>query len=314
VHQPIPGNTSWDRVVHYFQSLVQVVWCNSLPQVVLRTTGCCTTLGDWLADGIRALFKQTVCSGKTLPRSLPRSCIMSFISQRSQKSQRTGSRSRSRGPSSRSASMGAYGGGGPASSMSQGGVPGGGVVKLKKQVPSVECKFFDTALTIPGVVTNWTQIDSNDILSGIVQGTGPSQRVGRKIKVVGIVVRLGFTVGPGGWCFDLVRDKQCNGVAATAAQVYSSPLNYGSLPNPFEETRFQFLKRQENFNTAQGTGTECSISFVKKVAMTVEYNGTTGNVADLTSDNVQLYCNNTSAASPITPISRGFIRVLYTDA
>ena len=208
--------------------------------------------------------------------------------------------------------------------MSQGGVPGGGVVKLKKQVPSVECKFFDTSLNIPGVVNNWTQIDANDILSGIIQGTGPSQRVGRKIKVVGFVVRLGFTVGPGGWCFDLIRDKQCNGVAATAAQIYASPTNYGSLPNPFEETRFQFLKRMESFNVSQAlnsaggqpTITECAISFVKKVAMTVEYNGTTGAVADLTSDNVQLYCNNTAAVgnTPITPVTRGFIRVLYTDA
>jgi len=205
------------------------------------------------------------------------------------------------------------------SSMSQGGVPGGGVVKLKKQMPSVECKFFDTSLTINGVVQNWTQIDAGNLLCGIVQGTGPSERIGRKIKVVGFVVRLGFFVAPGGWAFDLVRDKQCNGVAATAAQVYSSPTNYGSLPNPFEETRFQFLKRMENFNTAQaltasGNMTECCVSFVKKVAITVEYNATTGNITDLTSDNVQLYCNSSGSLTPISPVTKGFIRVLYTDA
>lgn len=239
---------------------------------------------------------------------------MSFVSQRSSqggaaaKYARSGSRGRSqsRPPTySRSSSAG----------MSQGGVPGGGVVKLKKQIPSVECKFFDTSLTTPGVGNVWTQIDSGTLLSGIIQGTGPSERVGRKIKVVGFVVRLGFTVGTGGWCFDLVRDKQCNGVAATAAQVYSAPANYGSLPNPFEETRFQFLKRMENFNPAQGAvlaNTECCVSFMKKVAITVEYNATTGAVSDLTSDNVQLYCNSTSTA--ITPVTKGFIRVLYTDA
>lgn len=216
--------------------------------------------------------------------------------------------------------------------MSQGGVPGGGVVKLKKQIPSVECKFFDTSLNLPGVVNNWTQIDAGDILSGIVQGTGPSQRVGRKIKVVGFIVRLAFSVAPGGYVFDLVRDKQCNGAAATAAQIYSVPNRYGSLPNPFEETRFQFLKRMENYNPAQalpnnqaangGTfPTECTISFLKKVAMMVEYNATTGNITDLTSDNVQFYCNSTSAVVgattqplPITPITTGTIRVLYTDA
>lgn len=207
--------------------------------------------------------------------------------------------------------------------MSQGGVPGGGVVKLKKQIPSVECKFWDTSITTAGVAQQWTQIDSGAILSGIVQGTGPSERVGRKIKVVGFVVRLGFEVSPCAWCFDLVRDKQCNGTAAVSTQVYSGATAYGTLPNPFEETRFQFLKRMENYNPAQsqfvaaGTQTQCCVSFVKKCAFTVEYNGTTGTVADLTSDNVQLYCNSTSTAAgatPITPIGKGVIRVLYTDA
>lgn len=217
-----------------------------------------------------------------------------------------------------------YGGGPARSSMSQGGVPGGGVVKLKKQVPSVECKYFDSPIGNPGTANTWTQIDNGNILSGIVQGTGPSQRVGRKIKVVGFVIRYGFEVGAGGWCFDLVRDKQCNGVAATAAQIYTIPTDYGTLPNPFEETRFQFLKRMENFNPAQGASfvvpgivngrPECCISFVKKVSMMVEYNATTGNVSDLTSDNVQLYCNNTNSSFPITRVTSGVIRVLYTDA
>ena len=220
--------------------------------------------------------------------------------------------------------MGAYGGGGPASSMSQGGVPGGGVVKLKKQIPSVECKFFDSPISIAGVTQTWTRIDNNALLSGIIQGTGPQQRVGRKIKVVGIVVRYAFQVNQGPYCFDLVRDKQCNGVAATAAQIYTNPNEYGALPNPFEETRFQFMKRLENYNPAQAspavTNTACSISFVKKCSITVEYNGTTGAVADLTSDNVQLYCNSAQvgALAGITNTGagaeRGIIRVLYTDA
>ena len=218
--------------------------------------------------------------------------------------------------------MGAYGGGGPASSsMSQGGVPGGGVVKLKKQIPSVECKYFDSPINAPGVINTWTRIDAGNVLSGILQGTGPSQRVGRKIKVVGFVVRYAFTTNGAPWSFDLVRDKQCNGAAATAAQVYTNVTDYSSLPNPFEETRFQFLKRMENYNSAQGaTGAaQCSISFVKKCAITVEYQATTGAVTDLTSDNVQLYCCSPSHAIDITaplPFGSGFgaIRVLYTDA
>jgi len=200
--------------------------------------------------------------------------------------------------------------------MSQGGVPGGGVVKLKKQIPSVECKFFDTPIAVAGVAGTWTQIDNNQLLSGIIQGTGPSQRVGRKIKVVGFVVRYDFSVAAGAYCFDLVRDKQCNGVAAQPGQIYSAPTSYSSLPNPFEETRFQFLKRVESYNPAQTENliAECSISFVKKCAITVEYNATTGAVSDLTSDNVQLWCNNSNVTQGVQRITNGTIRVLYTDA
>ena len=222
--------------------------------------------------------------------------------------------------------MGAAFGGGPAygGSMSQGGVPGGGVVKLKKQIPSVECKFFDSPIALAGATQVWTRIDNNAMLSGIVQGTGPQQRVGRKIKVVGIIVRYAFQVNQGPYCFDLVRDKQCNGVAATSTQIYTLPLEYGSLPNPFEETRFQFLKRIESYNPAQAsdvsTSTACSISFVKKCNIVVEYNASTGAVSDLTSDNVQLYCNNAQVGALVGIVptgaagERGFIRVLYTDA
>jgi len=203
--------------------------------------------------------------------------------------------------------------------MSQGGVPGGGVVKLIRQIPSVECKFWDTALvtptTAPGV---WQNIGDAAMLSGIVQGTGPSERVGRKIKVIGIIVRLAYTcnlVGP--VTFDLVRDKQCNGATATAAQIYTDPAHWGTLPNPFEETRFQFLKRKENLNLAYGAPavTSTGISFQQKCNMVVEYNATTGAVSDLTSDNLLLFCVVGDASIGVmTPNGKGFVRILYTDA
>lgn len=219
--------------------------------------------------------------------------------------------------------MGAYGQ--TTSTMSQGGVPGGGVVKLMRQMPSVECKFFDTNIAVNGVKQTWTQIDNLNVLAGIVQGTGASQRVGRKIKVVGIVIRYDFFYGVGSVCFDLIRDKQCNGIVATATQIYSQPTSYGGLPNPFEESRFQFLKRTELRNPAQaltnqaGTPviTNGSISFVKKVAFTVEYNASTGLVTDLTSDNIMLYVNSTdftTTGAGVVKNGVGTFRILYTDA
>uniref|UniRef100_UPI004047FFC1 hypothetical protein n=1 Tax=Limnohabitans sp. TaxID=1907725 RepID=UPI004047FFC1 len=203
--------------------------------------------------------------------------------------------------------------------MSQGGVPGGGVVKLRKQIPSVEVKFFDTTLSVSGVANVWQDLQPGlplTFLSGIVQGTGPNQRIGRKIKVCGIILQHAWTQTDGApWKIDVIRDKQCNGVQATAAQIYSVPNQFNGLPNPFEETRFQFVKRLQSFNPAQAlgiaTGTTQNVSIALKANFTVEYSGNTGGVGDLTSDNLLLFCSSPTA---MTILNRGYLRILYTDA
>ena len=215
--------------------------------------------------------------------------------------------------------MGAYGGGGPAygGSMSQGGVPGGGVVKLRRQIPSVEVKFYDQQWGMNCGANTWT-LGSAVPLAGILQGTGPSERVGRKIKVCGIIIRGTCTLPQASpWTVDVVVDKQCNGVAATAAQVYANPLDFTSFPNPFEETRFRFLKRFQSFNPAQatpvpgGAPVEQAISLAIKTNFTVEYNASTGAVTDLTSDNLMIF---NCSPQPMTNLNRCLIRILYTDA
>jgi len=201
--------------------------------------------------------------------------------------------------------------------MSQGGVPGGGVVRLIKSIPSVEVKSRLQSITIPGVANLWTQIDPGDLLSGIIQGTAPSERIGRKIRVIGIIVRIPFQVAVGPWTIDLVRDKQCNGVAAGAAIVYSDQ-NWGSPPNNLYEERFQFMKRSEstNFSLEPAGATDCiaAISYQKKCNFVVEYNGTTGGVTDLVSDNLMLWSNHSNPTSGLVPVAKGFVRVLFVDA
>jgi len=203
--------------------------------------------------------------------------------------------------------------------MSQGGVPGGGVVKLMKQIPSVECKFFDHPLVVGTFPVGWTDISTQagpqTPFSQIVQGTGPSQRIGRKIRVIGIVVRLIAIANGAPLAFDLVIDKQCNGAVAGAGQVYLTPGDPASFPNPFEETRFQFLKRVENKNYAlalNGAG-EFTVSYTVKCNKMVEYQTSTGAVGDLTSDNLTMFACATSGAVA-QKIQSGQIRVLYVDA
>jgi len=202
--------------------------------------------------------------------------------------------------------------------MSQGGVPGGGVVKLIRQIPSVECKFYDTPLTLGTFALGWTDISTSGTgspFSQIVEGTSPNQRIGRKIRVIGIIVRLICVANGAPVAFDLVRDKQCNGVTATAAQVYTTPADPASFPNPFEETRFQFMKRLENKNNAlalNGAG-EFTVSYSVKCNVTVEYSSQFPPVSSLSSDNLILFACGTSTAVN-QKIQSGQIRVLYVDA
>jgi len=204
--------------------------------------------------------------------------------------------------------------------MSQGGVPGGGVVKLIKQIPSVEVKFKDFPLITGTFASGWTDISYDatanaTILSRIGQGTDFNQRIGRKIQVVGVVVRLIMEASGAPTSFDLVVDKQCNGVNATAAQVYTTPADPASFPNPFEELRFRFLKRIENKNIALAVNAagQSLVSFMVKSRFLVEYQGTSTSVPDLTDANLTLYACSMSTGG-VQKIVSGQIRVLYTDA
>lgn len=188
-----------------------------------------------------------------------------------------------------------------------------------KQVPSVEAKYFNLAFNTSSS-GNFTQLDNGTILAGIIQGTGNSQRVGRKIRVLGFVMRMAFTHAPGSYTVDLVRDKQCNGAAMANTEVYDDTFAGASvraLPNPLYEKRFQFIKRVESYNPSQAVqptaGTNLSynlISYSKKVNFTVEYDASTGAVTDLSSDNMAIWAAGTSTLTNVT----GIIRVLYTDA
>lgn len=236
---------------------------------------------------------------------------MSFVSQRSARAT-SYSRSRSRGPPSRSRSASAMGGGGPAS-MSQGGVPGGGVVKLMRQVPSVEAKFFDSLVNTSSS-GSFTNIGGTTLLAGITQGVGNSQRVGRKIRVLGFIFRTSMGHLPGPYTFDLVRDKACNGIVATVDEIYAQGGVFPAMPNPLYEKRFQFLKRVENYNASQQLSTAATnsnfiISFSKKCNFTCEFDASTGAITDLSSDNIMLW-----AAGSASLTGSGYFRVLYTDA
>lgn len=197
----------------------------------------------------------------------------------------------------------------PRFQLSQGGVLGGSV---KMSPPNKEVKFYDSVLVALPATSNWV-ILNDAILFGITQGAGQSQRIGRKIRVHGIVIRAdvntdtGVVGSPSPFQFNLVWDNQCNGATTTIGEIYAGTVGR-SLPNPLFDSRFQFqAKIAVNQPQSAVNIIERSIQCDK----TITYDASTGTIGDLTTSNLVTTFTSPNDAAP--SIS-GIIRVLYTDA
>lgn len=196
--------------------------------------------------------------------------------------------------------------------IQQAGV-GGASTKMSATsiAPPPEVKFKDFNVLAAPATANWTIINSSSIF-GINQGTGPSERIGRKIKVVGIVLRISVNTDIAASLFspytmDVLWDNQCNGALPAITDIYVGAGGI-NLPNPLVDERFQFIQRikQNNPNTAV-TIVDRSI----KCNKTIDYKDTINAVTDLTGSNLIITFTSPSDA---TPALSGIVRILYTDA
>ena len=192
-----------------------------------------------------------------------------------------------------------------------------------------ERKFYDTsyaAATIPvtGSITSNTVCD-------VAAGTGESQRVGRKICVKQLIIK-GYAFLPDATdkqnTADFVKivvygDKQANGAAATIANLLSSAdvLSFNNLDNSM---RFKTLASKivtlhasgvghgESSTPASSTQTGRGLRhFVINIPLNaiIEFSGTGGGVADLTSNNIGIY-----AITQAGDIQLEYkVRIRYTD-
>lgn len=195
----------------------------------------------------------------------------------------------------------------------QGGVAGGIQRMTAALPPPPEVKNFDTTISIATDESDTKILISPlDILSGIIQGPGPSERIGRSIRVVGIVLRLnvgvtGGVVGP--YTIDCLWDNQCNGAVPQITDVYTST-KFDALPNPEFSNRFQFVKRFSSPRT--WSSFYDYVNSTIKCNKVVEYRTSEvspATVAELTKSNLLMYF-----VTPLTGQVEGTIRVLYVDA
>lgn len=196
-------------------------------------------------------------------------------------------------------------------SISQGGVPGANAyVPRSLYSAPPELKYFDINLA-SGTGTSW-QILSNQSLCSIVQGTGASQRIGRKIRVKGVVFRGTSTLGVStnnAWnpyTIDFIWDKQCNGASPLIGSIYVNGAAQ-NLPNPENDERFMWQKRYAK-NDPNSNFQLIDTSF--KCNKLITYDGSTGSLADLTSTNLLVTYVCPFDADPTLV---AVMRILYVD-
>lgn len=185
-----------------------------------------------------------------------------------------------------------------------------GTGRIVKDNIRQELKWFDTNASTASNPNNFT--DVINLNENITTGTGPSQRVGRKITIKSIHVRGSFQGEPEAVNDTLLRvmlvlDKQCNGVGVESDPVNHPPrlevlqqdsiLGFMDLSNidRFQIIQDEFIKISpknlivaENGTPFQGSTPVEFFNWYKKCNIPIEYSSTTGAINEIKSNNIFL--------------------------
>ncbi len=198
----------------------------------------------------------------------------------------------------------------------------------RRAAPGAELKFLDTAKA--ATTTSATGTIFSPSLNVIVQDTGESERVGRKVVIQAIhmegIVKIPTTATAADTS-DYVRiivyqDKQTNGAAATVTNILETAtvLSFNNLAN---KSRFQTLMDHRvsvNCSAGSGRGTTDTLSYGesqenfswhKKCNIAVEYDNTvaTGAIESQRSNNIGVLVISGEARASVAYN----VRIRYTD-
>lgn len=173
--------------------------------------------------------------------------------------------------------------------------------------------------------------------------TNAQNRIGRKIVVKSLLVDGVFTLNSNDDEEDevvcqlwLILDKQCNGQAAKATDIFSQPgpnggapgLHLGTeaaltatqMPNIANRQRFQFLKEWSWKAVPQTAATQKvskRVKFYKRMNLPVEYGGTTGALGEIKSNNLFMMftcCKQNGATASAYWSFCGNSRIRFNDS
>lgn len=162
-----------------------------------------------------------------------------------------------------------------------------------------EAKFHDTSDT--NLVSNVGQIEQQSFVQ-IASGVTECDRIGRRITVTELDIRMHFEIGPAGSLTnDCVRtivyiDKQANGATAAVTDILETTQFFSHL-NLSNMDRFTILEDHSQIINAQTGGVTAAPALLSGQAgakhffripmkLPIEYSGTTALITDVSSNNI----------------------------
>lgn len=227
----------------------------------------------------------------------------------------------------------------PYARISNGGVGGAAQSMVPRPMPPpAEVKTFDIDVknTIPASPNNkgFFFCDTTNIsigvsfLGGIAPGTGAFNRIGRQIRVVGLVFRgvqtvpytfnqtaPGTSADPTPAVIDFIWDKAPNGTAPLTSQIYAEAnstilKSFTNLPNPDFVKRFSFIKRIQTSRNAGTLSARQLIDATIKTNKLVSYDNALAAGTSVEQNALYISYGTDVAGSTLV----GTLRVLYVDA
>lgn len=201
-----------------------------------------------------------------------------------------------------------------------------------------ELKYFDTEIgdeTIEnvGAIIRTSDVGNTGNFLTIVQGTGPNQRIGKKIVLKSVSARIAFLSGHYNSTVNppqnstLIRmvcvlDTQTNGAVPAWTDIFAADNLYAPV-NLANSERFRIIKEWMidmvkttlTWDATEGWVQDNNIHTEKwntKLDIPIEYSSTTGAITEIRSNNIYFFA--ISGPSGHLPTVNGWVRWRYDDS
>jgi len=183
-----------------------------------------------------------------------------------------------------------------------------------------EMKFKDTTAssTITVNAATFTTPGATFLLNGLVPDSTATGRIGRRVTIKSLYVRLTFGLLPastGGSPLRvvIVYDKQSNAAAPAVTDIMAAD-SFQSPNNISNRDRFITLCDRVTDPIGAAGEFQVALNFYKKLNLGVQFNaGTAGTIADITSGAIYILFAQAAGITTTAPICTWYSRIRYND-